>query len=221
VHRCERPALERPVRHFLWESFAKGIEWLCLNPMNQEEYRDGLNAFQGTGFDDIIVMVSIPAVISEAAAYLSGWRHEYLCRSQSRRAGCLEPERYHIPPDAGHRAHWLYHPGLAPMLHQAETGERPQPDCSGGRLLSAARDGLFALRMPLFRESGHLPADRGFSFDFLAELKEKLPNVWGKSQEWASGRSRPRGISSIHAAQGEGIKRQASGDQEVPGFTLP
>ena len=54
---------------FADEAAAKGIEFICLNPMEKEAYAAGMApAFQGeSGFDDIIVLAPVPAVIADAA----------------------------------------------------------------------------------------------------------------------------------------------------------
>jgi threonine dehydrogenase-like Zn-dependent dehydrogenase len=175
---------------FSGEAHAKGIEWLCLNPMNQEEYRDGLNAFQGTGFDDIIIMVSIPAVISEAAAYLAPGGVMNIFAGVSR--GVLAA--LNLNDTVFRQARVIGHTGstiqdLRAMLHQAETGElSPNRTVAAVGSLSAARDGLFALRDASY--SGKVvifPQIEDFPLTSLAELKEKLPNVWSKlknGREW-------------------------------------
>jgi threonine dehydrogenase-like Zn-dependent dehydrogenase len=175
---------------FSGEAHAKGIEWLCLNPMNQEEYRDGLNAFQGTGFDDIIMMVSIPAVISEAAAYLAPGGVMNIFAGVSR--GVLAA--LNLNDTVFRQARVIGHTGstiqdLRAMLHQAETGElSPNRTVAAVGSLSAARDGLFALRDASY--SGKVvifPQIEDFPLTSLAELNEKLPNVWDKlknGREW-------------------------------------
>ena len=56
---------------FADEAKAKGIEFICLNPTRQSEYQAGMARFKEQGFDDIVVLAPIPAVISDAATWLA------------------------------------------------------------------------------------------------------------------------------------------------------
>ena len=56
---------------FAAEAEAKDIEWLCLNPLNKNAYEEGMAPFRDLGFDDIIVLAPVPAVIADAATYLA------------------------------------------------------------------------------------------------------------------------------------------------------
>ncbi len=56
---------------FAAEAAEKGIEWLCVNPMNKDVYQEAMKKFEATGFDDIIMLVPIPAVIEDAAKWLA------------------------------------------------------------------------------------------------------------------------------------------------------
>ena len=49
----------------------KGINWLCLNPTKKESYEKAMAQFSHGGFDDIIVLVPIPEVISDASFWLA------------------------------------------------------------------------------------------------------------------------------------------------------
>ncbi|MCB0232218.1 MAG: hypothetical protein KDH90_24385, partial [Anaerolineae bacterium] len=64
------------------EAAAKGIEFICLNPMEKESYDAGMARFSphltspqgeglGGGFDDIVVLAPVPAVIADAAQWLA------------------------------------------------------------------------------------------------------------------------------------------------------
>jgi threonine dehydrogenase-like Zn-dependent dehydrogenase len=54
---------------FADEARAKGIEWVCLNPNDKENYAAVMAPYFETGFDDIIVLVPVPPVISDAAQH--------------------------------------------------------------------------------------------------------------------------------------------------------
>ena len=53
------------------EAKAKGIEFICLNPMKEADYQAGMLPFKASGFDDIIVLAPIPAVVTDASTYLA------------------------------------------------------------------------------------------------------------------------------------------------------
>ena len=54
------------------EAKAKGIEFICVNPMNKDAYMALLARFKESGgFDDIVVLAPVPIVIAEAAPYLA------------------------------------------------------------------------------------------------------------------------------------------------------
>jgi threonine dehydrogenase-like Zn-dependent dehydrogenase len=60
----------------LCDSFAaqareKGIEFICYNPANESDHATKRAAFDHAGFDDIIMLVPVPAVITEAAGHLA------------------------------------------------------------------------------------------------------------------------------------------------------
>jgi L-sorbose 1-phosphate reductase len=50
---------------------SKGINWLCINPTNQEDYEKAMAQFSHKAFDDVIILVPIPEVISEASCCLA------------------------------------------------------------------------------------------------------------------------------------------------------
>jgi threonine dehydrogenase-like Zn-dependent dehydrogenase len=49
---------------------ANGIELVCLNPLKKEEFAAGMQRF-AEGFDDIVILAPIPAVIADAATHLA------------------------------------------------------------------------------------------------------------------------------------------------------
>ena len=53
------------------EAREKGIKWFCVNPTKKEEYEKEMAQFRLQGFDDIIMLAPIPAVISDAARWLA------------------------------------------------------------------------------------------------------------------------------------------------------
>ncbi len=49
---------------------AKGIDFVCLNPLDKAAYDTGMARFKDEGFDDIVVMAPVPFVIADAATWL-------------------------------------------------------------------------------------------------------------------------------------------------------
>jgi threonine dehydrogenase-like Zn-dependent dehydrogenase len=49
----------------------KGIDWLCVNPTEKDEYETAMQRFRSTGFDDIVMLAPIPAVIAESSKWLA------------------------------------------------------------------------------------------------------------------------------------------------------
>ncbi|HEY3312647.1 MAG TPA: hypothetical protein VGK00_13485, partial [Anaerolineales bacterium] len=174
---------------FSGEALAKGIEWQCLNPMKHEEYQKGLAPFQD-GFDDVIVLAPIPAVISEAAAYLAPQGVLNIFAGVNRGVTAtlnLNDMLFRGTRVIGHSASTI--DDLRFMLHQAETGTlSPNRSVAAVGSLSAARDGLFALQDASYPGKVVIfPQIKDFPLTSLAELKEKLPSVWGKlknGREW-------------------------------------
>ncbi len=56
---------------FADEAREKGLEFVCVNPTKKEVYDKSMAAFKAQGFDDIIMLAPIPAVISDAAKWLA------------------------------------------------------------------------------------------------------------------------------------------------------
>jgi threonine dehydrogenase-like Zn-dependent dehydrogenase len=56
---------------FSADAEARGLEFVCLNPLDREAYETGMAPFKEGGFDDIVVMAPVPAVISDSATWLA------------------------------------------------------------------------------------------------------------------------------------------------------
>jgi len=53
------------------EAGAKGIKFVCLNPVNTQAYEDGIRQYFPDGFDDIVMLAPVVTVIEDAAAHLT------------------------------------------------------------------------------------------------------------------------------------------------------
>jgi D-arabinose 1-dehydrogenase-like Zn-dependent alcohol dehydrogenase len=173
------------------EAKAKGIEFICVNPTKGEQYQSTLSAFREKGgFDDIIVLAPIPALISEAAGYLAPRGVMNVFAGVTRGvAASLDLSGTYLKDTRiiGHSASTIE--DLRLMLHQAETGElSPNRSIAAVGSLSAAREGLKAVNDTLFPGKVVIfPQIREFPLTALPDLKEKLPSVYAKlkhGHEW-------------------------------------
>jgi threonine dehydrogenase-like Zn-dependent dehydrogenase len=175
---------------FAEEARSKGIEWICLNPTNREEYEKGLSAFKETGFDDIIILAPLPAVVAEASTYLApnGVMNIFAGLNRGTMTSLdLSDAFLKGTRIIGHSASSI--DDLRLMLHQAENGQlSPNRSVAAVGSLSAARDGLFAVRDTLFPGKVVIfPQIKEFPLTPLHELKDRLPSVYDKlkdGREW-------------------------------------
>jgi threonine dehydrogenase-like Zn-dependent dehydrogenase len=177
---------------FAAEAEAKGIEWVCLNPLNKEAYREGMAPFREQGFDDIMVLAPVPAVIADAASYLASRGVMNIFAGVPRGTMVdldlsdtyLEGVRV-----IGHSASTI--DDLRLMLNQAETG-RLSPNRSVAAIgsLGAARDGLHAVQDALFPGKIVIyPHIKEMPLTSLHDLKGTLPSVYEKlkdEREWTT-----------------------------------
>ncbi|MGD8599554.1 MAG: zinc-binding dehydrogenase, partial [Anaerolineae bacterium] len=128
------------------EAEANGIEWLCANPLNQDEYQALMARFRSQGFDDIIVLAPVPAVISDAATYLApkGVMNVFAGVARGTLVDLDLSDVYcRGVRIIGHSASTI--DDLRLMLTQAENGQlSPNRSVAAVGSLSAARDGLQA-----------------------------------------------------------------------------
>jgi D-arabinose 1-dehydrogenase-like Zn-dependent alcohol dehydrogenase len=175
---------------FAGEAEAKGITFICLNPMNKEAYAQGLAPFKTEGFDDVIVLAPVPAVIEESAGYLApqGVMNVFAGVARGTKVNLnlsdvyLRDVRY-----IGHSASTI--DDLRQMLHQAESGElSPNRAVAAIGSLGAVKDGLQAVQDASFPGKVVIfPHIKDMPLTALPDLKEKLPTVYAKlkdGREW-------------------------------------
>ena len=181
---------------FAAEAEAKGIDWVCLNPLNQEAYQAGMARFKGrgtgdnAGFDDIIVLAPVPAVIADAANYLATGGVMNIFAGVARGTMVdLDLSDAYIK-DArviGHSASTI--DDLRLMLGQAESGQlSPNRSVAAVGSLGAARDGLQAVQDTVFPGKVVIfPNIKEMPLTALADLEDTLPTVYAKlrdGREW-------------------------------------
>ena len=177
---------------FAAEAKAKEIEWVCLNPLNKDAYQEGMAPFQEQGFDDIIVLAPIPAVISDAASYLApkGVMNVFAGVPRGTMAELDLSDTYLKDIRViGHSASTI--DDLRLMLNQAESGTlSPNRSVAAVGSLVAARDGLQAVLDTVFPGKIVIyPNIKEMPLTPLHALKDSLPSVFEllkEGNEWTT-----------------------------------
>ncbi len=168
---------------FAGEAEAGGIEFICLNPQS-ETYKKAMADLGG--FDDIVVLAPIPAVIEEAADYLAprGVMNVFAGVGRGTMAALdvgavyLEDKRF-----IGHSASSI--DDMRAMLAQTESGAlAPNRVVAAVGSLEAFWDGLKAVRDAEYPGKIVIyPHIQPLPLTTLPELKEKLPAVYAELAE--------------------------------------
>ena len=172
------------------EAEAKGIDWVCLNPLNKESYQDGMARFNEQGFDDIIVLAPVPPVLAEAATYLAprGVMNVFAGLARGTRVDLDLSDAYLRDTRViGHSASTI--DDLRLMLDQAESGMlSPNRSVAAIGSLGAARDGLHAVQDTIFPGKIVIyPQIKDMPLTSLPDLKDTLPTVHARlanGREW-------------------------------------
>jgi len=175
---------------FAAEAAARGIHFVCLNPAKKETYQVAMGSFKEQGFDDVVVLAPIPAVIADAATYLApkGVMNIFAGVARGTVASLDLSDAY--LRDAriiGQSASTI--DDLRLTLSQAETGRlSPNRSVAAVGSLDAARDGLeavldttFAGKVVIFPHIKEMPLTA------LPDLKDTLPTVYARlkdGREW-------------------------------------
>jgi len=175
---------------FAAEAQARGIRLLCLNPTDQQAYAAGMAPFKEQGFDDVVVLAPVPAVISDAARYLAPRGVMNIFAGVARgTVARLDLSDVYLKDVRviGHSASTI--DDLRLMLHQAETGQlSPNRSVAAVGSLTAARDGLKAVQDTAYPGKIVIyPQIKDLPLTALADLKDRLPTVYAKlkdGREW-------------------------------------
>lgn len=168
------------------EAHEKGIEWLCVNPMNKEAYERAMRRFEDTGFDDIIMLVPIPAVISDGAKLLAdnGVMNVFAGVARGTTAELdLNDLAFRDARVIGHSASQIE--DMLTMLQKVEDGElSTNRSVAAVGSLEAAKDGLQALIDATYPGKVVIfPNIRDLSLISVSDLKDILPNVAEKLKD--------------------------------------
>jgi len=172
------------------EAEAHGIELVCLNPTDRAAYEAGMARFAQDGFDDIVVLAPMPAVISEAATHLArqGVMNVFAGVGRGTMVDLDVSDVY--LKDArviGQSASNIDE--LRLMLHQAESGQlSPNRSVAAIGSLAAARDGLMAVQDTVFPGKVVIyPNIDELPLVAIADLRETMPSVHARlkdGREW-------------------------------------
>ncbi len=184
------PRLDDLRATFAAEAQAKGVHLVCLNPLEKDAYASGMAAFEELGFDDIIVLAPVPAVVSEANAYLAPGGVMNIFAGVARgTSAALDLSAVYLRDVRiiGHSASTI--DDLRLMLHQAESGElSPNRSVAAVGSLDAARDGLQAVMDAVYPGKIVIyPQIKDFPLTAVPDLKDTLPSVYAKlkdGREW-------------------------------------
>ncbi|MCJ7529560.1 MAG: hypothetical protein MUO64_00840, partial [Anaerolineales bacterium] len=172
------------------EAKAKCIEFICLNPTKEAAYNACMAAIKTAGFDDIIVLAPIPAVIADAATYIApqGVMNIFagVARGTLVRLDLSDTYLKQIRV-IGHSASVMSDMEL--VLDKTNSDElSPNRSVAAIGSLSAARHGLQAVKDATFAGKVVIyPHIREFPLTSLTDLKDTLPSVYAKlknGREW-------------------------------------
>lgn len=177
---------------FAGEAAAKGIEFICLNPMNQAAYAEGMARFRDGGFDDVVVLAPVPALIADGATWLAprGVMNVFAGVGRGTMAALDLGDAYLRQTRViGHSASSIE--DLRFMLHQAETGTlSPNRSVAAIGSLEAVRAGMQALMDTTYPGKVVIyPQIRPLPLTAITDLKDVLPTVYAllkDGREWTN-----------------------------------
>ena len=173
------------------EAKANGIAYICINPMKDPEgYKALMNPYLEKGFDDIVVLAPVPALISDSSRYLAqeGVMNVFAGVARGTMAEVDLSDVYLK------QTRWIGQSGstiqdLRTMLEQEESGVLSTNRAVAAiGSLDATRDGLKALQDAVFPGKVVIfPHIKDFPLTALSDLKDKLPTVYAKLEngQWS------------------------------------
>jgi threonine dehydrogenase-like Zn-dependent dehydrogenase len=165
---------------------------VCVNPNDRARYAAVMSDYAGEGFDDIVVLVPIPAVISEAAAYaaVNGVINVFAGINKGTMVDLDLSDVYQK------QVRMIGHSGsnmidMQITLEKAATNElsRNRSVAAIGSL-SAARDGLLAVKNTVYPGKVVIyPHINELPLTAIVDLKDILPTVYARlkdGREWTN-----------------------------------
>ncbi len=174
------------------EAEAKGIEWVCVNPNNKEEYAATMAKYFEDGFDDVIVLVPVPAVISDAASHAAehGVVNVFAGINKGKQVQLdLSDVYWKGIRMIGHSGSEMVDMHVTLQMASDDELSRNRSVAAIGSL-NAARDGLMALKNTVYPGKVVIyPNIKDFPLTGLPELKDVLPSVYARlkdGREWTN-----------------------------------
>ena len=172
------------------EARRKGIEFICVNPGHTEQYEAVMNRFRPQGFDDIVVLVPVSEIISDAAGWIApqGVMNVFAGVARGTMASLDLSDAYLRGVRViGHSASMLGDMQL--VLERTNEGQlSPMRSVAAVGSLSAARDGMQAIKDASFPGKILIyPNIKELPLTALPDLKEKMPSVFARlrdGREW-------------------------------------
>jgi D-arabinose 1-dehydrogenase-like Zn-dependent alcohol dehydrogenase len=174
------------------EAAAAGIEFICLNPTRAAEYREAMQRFRHSGFDDIVVLAPVAPLIADAAGWLAPEGVMNIFAGVGRGTMTeldLSDAFLRQTRVIGHSASSVE--DLRFMLYQAETGTlSPNRSVAAVGSLEAARDGLQAVMDTSFPGKVVIyPNIKPLPLTAITDLADRLPTVYAllkDGREWTN-----------------------------------
>jgi len=174
------------------EAVHKGIEFICLNPMEQDAYQAGMARFKESGFADIIILAPVPPVIADAATYLGQEGVMNIFAGVARgKVAPIDVSNVYLKQTRviGHSASTIEN--MRSMLFQAEGGQlSPNRSVAAIGSLEAAWDGLTAVQDTVYPGKIVIyPRIKPLPLTAITDLKDRLPSVYAKlrnGNEWTN-----------------------------------
>ena len=175
---------------FATDARKKGIEWLCVNPTQTDAYEQAMERFKLDGFDDIIMLAPIPAVISNTARWIGKQGVMNIFAGVARGTAALLDLNDAVFKEArvvGHSASSIE--DMLTMLNEVESGQlSSNRSVAAVGSLEAVKDGLQSLMDSTYPGKVVIfPHIKPFPLTSLADLEKTLPNVFAKlknGREW-------------------------------------
>ncbi len=166
---------------FEGEARAKGIDWVCLNPNEKDEYTKVMAPYFEKGFDDIIMLVPFPSVIADAYQHLAvgGVMNVFAGVARGTMASLDLSDVYLKDVRViGHSASLMS--DMQMVLSKLEAGQlSPNRSVAAIGSLSAAKDGLMAVKNTTYAGKVVIyPNIKEMPLTLLEELKDKMPSVY-------------------------------------------
>jgi L-sorbose 1-phosphate reductase len=188
--------LEELCTSFAQQAREKGIQFICLNPMNKADFEAGMAPFKESGFDNVIVLAPIPPVIADAGTHLGpkGVMNVFAGVGRGTMVSLDLSDAYmNNTRVIGHSASGME--DMLLVLNKTYSGElSPNRSVAAVGSLSAAKDGLKAVKdATLAGKVVIYPNIKEMSLTPLSELKDKLPSVYAllnERGEWTNAAER-------------------------------